>query len=82
MNSDKVIIITHLTTRQKAMLDQMWSLDSLDQIQEYQLTLAPDDFKLSISLVELVKVESLDLIQQESGDLTLAQQALNKYMSH
>lgn len=72
----KPITITHLTPKQKYMLEKMWAAQSLDDLYEYQLSLPPDDLRLSISLVELLKVESIDQIQQESGNLVEAQQII------
>lgn len=74
----KPITITHLTPKQKSMLEKMWATQSLDDLYEYQLSLPPDDLRLSISLVELLKVESIDQIQQETAQYTEAQQIIQK----
>lgn len=79
MDSNIKLTITHLTTRQKALLEKLWSFDSLEDMIQYQLTLEPEDLLMSVSLVELIKVESIDQIQTESGDLSLSQQVLSKF---
>jgi hypothetical protein len=70
-----------LTTRQKALLEKLWSFDSLEDMIQYQLTLEPEDLLMSVSLVELIKVESIDQIQTESGDLSQAIEIIHRVKS-
>lgn len=81
MDSNIKLTITHLTTRQKALLEKLWSFDSLEDMIQYQLTLEPEDLLMSVSLVELIKVESIDQIQTESGDLSQAIEIINRVKS-
>lgn len=81
MDSNIKLTITHLTTRQKALLEKLWSFDSLEDMIQYQLTLEPEDLLMSVSLVELIKVESIDQIQTESGDLSQAIEIIHRVKS-
>jgi hypothetical protein len=81
LDSNIKLTITHLTTRQKALLEKLWSFDSLEDMIQYQLTLEPEDLLMSVSLVELIKVESIDQIQTESGDLSQAIEIIHRVKS-
>lgn len=68
-----------LTPRQVELLDIMWSLDSIDEIREWQSTLDQRDLVDTEALIILLGLEVLD---QRVGQLTnykLAQKALEKF---
>lgn len=76
-----MIEINHLTTKQMILLKRIWSCDTTQELQDFQMALEPEDLVLSVSLIELLKVESLDLVQAETGDLDLARECLAKILN-
>lgn len=67
------INIVGLTDREVALLKGIWACKTQDALETFQLLLKPQDLMTSIALIQLLKIEYIDLQQTESGDLTLAQ---------
>ena len=66
------IIIYNLTVKQRAMLEIMWSLKTTEELQDFQLSLDPDDLRLSVSLIQLLQIEALDQIIDATSDYSEA----------
>ena len=56
-----MITITHLTPKQKLLLDVMWQLDSLDKVQAFIKTLPATDAQDAHSLLKIAIWETLEL---------------------
>jgi hypothetical protein len=67
-----MITITHLTPKQKLLLDVMWELDSLAKVQEFIRTLPAQDARDAHSLLQMAIWET---IEQEDGLDAYADQA-------
>jgi hypothetical protein len=72
------LTITHITPHACEMLKHIWNCKTVEELQEYQLGLKPDDLRLSISLCQLLQYEYIDSEQAKTGDLGLAKQAISK----
>jgi len=59
-----MISITGLTHKQKALMDVMWTIDSLDRVQAFIKTLPKRDRQDCLSLLEIAIQESTE---QEQG---------------
>jgi transcriptional regulator of NAD metabolism len=64
-----------LTPKQVEMLDKLWSMDTSEQVLEWMKSLNDDDFRMAVTLQEMV-IDAL-LEQPAEQDLSLAKQALN-----
>jgi hypothetical protein len=69
-----MITITNLTPKQKALLDVMWCIDSMDKVQQFIQTLPAQDARDAHSLLKLAIWES---IEQEDGLDAYRDQALS-----
>ena len=49
-----MIRIEGLTTKQVEMLDKLWSFDTTDEVLEWMKSLSEEDFKMAVTLQELV----------------------------
>ena len=67
-----MITITHLTPKQKLLLDVMWELDSLAKVQEFIRTLPAQDARDAHNLLQMAIWET---IEQEDGLDAYADQA-------
>ena len=72
-----MVHITFLTQKQQNMLDIMWRCDTVLDVLQWQSTLNESDYKLSISLQELLIVECFDEIIAES-DLAEAKEVIER----
>jgi len=52
--------IEGLTKRQVEMLDTLWSLDSLDEVEDYVNTLNRSEKKVALTLVEMLSIVCVD----------------------
>ena len=52
--------IEGLTKRQVEMLDTLWSLDSLDDVESYVNTLNKNEKKTALTLVEMLSIACVD----------------------
>ena len=75
--NDKPISLTNLTAEQVEMLDILWSLRELSDVEELQSTLEPEDREMSDTLIKLVILETMDEII--TSDLSDAQEVLQKF---
>lgn len=73
----KGISLSNLTDEQVEMLDILWSMTELSEIEEWQSTLSPEDKEMSESLIQLIILESMDNLI--TSDLTDAQEVLQKF---
>lgn len=64
-----------LTPKQVEMLDKLWSMDTSEQVLEWMKSLNDDDFRMAVTLQEMV-IDAL-LEQPAEQDVSLAKQALN-----
>ena len=65
MNKD--LIIHGLTARQKEMLDIMWNMEELEDVEEWVSTLSEKEQKISEVLMQLVVLESYEGILEETS---------------
>lgn len=65
-----------LTPKQVEMLDKLWSMDTSEQMLEWMKSLDDDDFRMAVTLQEMV----IDALLEEPAeeDVSLAKQALNR----
>ena len=75
--NDKPISLSNLTAEQVEMLDILWSLRELSDVEEWQSTLEPEDREMSNALIRLVILETMDEII--TSDLSDAQEVLQKF---
>jgi DNA gyrase/topoisomerase IV subunit B len=75
--NDKPISLSNLTADQVEMLDILWSLGELSDVEEWQSTLEPEDREMSDALIKLVILETMDEII--TSDLSDAQEVLQKF---
>lgn len=75
--NDKPISLSNLTADQVEMLDILWSLRELSDVEEWQSTLEPEDREMSDALIKLVILETMDEII--TSDLSDAQEVLQKF---
>lgn len=75
--SNRPITITNLTPHQVDLLDQMWSLESLEEMEEWQATLSANDRVLSATLMQMVMHEIVEELAVE--DLSLAKDYLKRF---
>jgi transcriptional regulator of NAD metabolism len=71
-----MIRIEGLTTKQVEMLDKLWSFDTTDEVLEWMKSLSEEDFKMAVTLQELVIDQLLE--QPAESDVTEAQSMLRK----
>lgn len=73
------MIIKGLTDKEYVMLEKLWSLDEIEDIQEWQSTLSVKDRKLSETLMEMIVSEGIDEESfNDDFDLSEANIRLNK----
>ena len=71
--------IDGLTHRQVELLDEMWALDSIDEIREWQASLTVQDLFDSEGLIILLGLSVLDQQVDKLTNYKLAQRALEKF---
>jgi len=71
-----MIQIENLTEYQVEMLDHMWSLDSLEEYEEWYDLLDEEDQSLADSLQQMIILEEMDNLM---GDCNDAKQLLKKF---
>jgi hypothetical protein len=71
-----MIQIEHLTEYQVEMLDHMWSLDSLQEYEEWYDLLDEEDQRLADSLQQMIILAEMDNLM---GDCNDAKQLLKKF---
>lgn len=68
-----------LTQRQVELLDEMWALDSIEEIRAWQATLTVQDLFDSEGLIILLGLSVLDQQVDQLSNYKLAQRALEKF---
>ena len=71
------ITLTNLTPHQVDLLDQMWALESMEEVEEWMLTLCAKDRVLSSTLMQMVMQEMVEELAVE--DLGLANEYLKRF---
>lgn len=71
-----MIRIEGLTTKQVEMLDKLWSFDTTDEVLEWMKSLSDEDFKMAVTLQEMVIDQLLE--QPAESDVSMAQDMLRK----
>jgi hypothetical protein len=71
-----MITIDNLTEYQVEMLDHMWSLDSLEEYEDWYNLLDEEDQRLADSLQQMIILAEMDNLL---GDCNDAKQLLNKF---
>ena len=71
------IVITNLTPHQVDLLDQMWALESIQEVEEWMSTLSAKDRVLSRTLMQIVMQETIEDLVVE--DLSLAREYLTRF---
>jgi hypothetical protein len=72
-----MITLENLTPEQVEMLDILWSMAELSEVEEWQETLSEEEREMSESLIRLVILESMDRVI--TSDLSDAQEVLKKF---
>jgi hypothetical protein len=72
-----MITLENLTPEQVEMLDILWSMTELSEVEEWQKTLSEEEREMSESLIRLVILESMDRVI--TSDLSDAQEVLKKF---
>ena len=75
--NDKSITLTNLTPHQVDLLDHMWSLESMQEVEEWQATLGASDRVMSDTLMRMVLHEVVEDLVVE--DLSLAREYLTRF---
>jgi hypothetical protein len=75
--NQKPITLTNLTAEQVEMLEILWNLTDLSDVEEYQSTLSDPELDLCETLIRLIILETVDEIVCE--DLSQAQAVLKKF---
>jgi hypothetical protein len=73
----KPITLNNLTAEQVEMLEILWSLTDLSEVEQFQSTLSDQELDLCETLIRLVILETVDDIVCE--DLSEAQAVLKKF---
>ena len=73
----KPITLNNLTAEQVEMLEILWSLTDLSEVEQFQSTLSDPELELCETLIRLVILETVDDIVCE--DLSEAQAVLKKF---
>lgn len=72
-----MITLENLTPEQVEMLDILWSMTELSEVEEWQETLTEEERVMSEVLIRLVILESMDRVI--TSDLTDAEEVLKKF---
>lgn len=72
-----MITLENLTHEQVEMLNILWSMTELSDVEEWQETLTVEEREMSEALIRLVILESMDSII--TSDLSDAQEVLKKF---
>ena len=75
--NNKDITLSNLTQRQVELLDHMWSLEDIEDIEAWQATLDAEEHAMSDTLLRLVILESAEEFILE--DLSAANKVLQQF---
>lgn len=73
----KPITLTNLTPHQVDLLDHMWGLESIEEVEQWMLTLSARDRVTSQTLMQMVMHEIVEDLAIE--DLSLANEYLQQF---
>ena len=73
----KPITLTNLTPHQVDLLDHMWNLESMQEVEEWQATLSASDRVMSDTLMRMVLHEVVEDLVVE--DLSLSREYLTRF---
>lgn len=71
-----------MTKREKRMLDKIWSIETKEDLKDWQIALSEEDAQLAESLITLVLLEHFDSFIEEAGDYELANEVISKFTLH
>ena len=72
--------INGLGQKEIKMLNTMWEFQELEDLEAWQQTLRPGDYRLSKQLMNMVLIESLDQHMAKETKFPDAKKVLSKYM--
>jgi hypothetical protein len=75
--NQKPITLTNLTTEQVEMLEILWNLTDLSEVEQFQSTLSDSELDLCETLIRLIILETVDDIVCE--DLSQARAVLKQF---
>jgi len=75
--NNKAITLTNLTPHHVDLLDHMWTLESMQEVEEWMSTLSAKDRVLSRTLMQMVMHETIEDLVVE--DLSLARDYLTRF---
>jgi hypothetical protein len=75
--NQKPITLTNLTAEQVEMLEILWNLTDLSEVEQFQSTLSDSELNLCETLIRLIILETVDDIVCE--DLSQARAVLKKF---
>ena len=75
--NQKHITLTNLTAEQVEMLEILWNLTELSEVEQFQSTLSDQEREMSETLIRLIILETIDDIVCE--DLSNARAVLKKF---
>ena len=75
--NQKPITLTNLTAEQVEMLEILWNLTDLSEVEQFQSTLSDPELDLCETLIRLIILETVDDIVCE--DLSQARAVLKKF---
>ena len=70
--------LTNLTSEQVWLLNNLWNIQTMEELREWQSTLPEQQFKLVDSLIEMLRMEELEA-RGEITDFAETLSVLSKY---
>lgn len=78
-----MIVLENLTLRQKVIAQEMWQIQTMEEMKDYISSLSYRDQLDANSLIELILQESLEAgIENDTRSYDLAQMAIVRAMRH
>jgi hypothetical protein len=65
-----MIKFENLTDRQKDLLDELWRIESMEELDKYLATLGETDFEQARALVSMLALESAEMQWKEDNKTT------------
>lgn len=75
--NNKPVTINNLTQRQVELLDHMWELETMEEVEQWMLSLSARDQLISQSLMQMVMHEMVEELMVE--DLSLTNNYLKRF---
>jgi hypothetical protein len=75
--NNKPVTINNLTQRQVELLDHMWELETMEEVEQWMLSLSARDQLISQSLMQMVMHEMVEELMVE--DLSLTNDYLKRF---